>query len=94
LSLELKLAAFGGVDKVGVPTPNTTIMWTPIFGWYVLRCGSKNGHLKDNVERRLDYILNIGSHYLLHMLTILSSRMQPYWEDPYDQLMNTRLFIG
>ena len=27
-----------------MPKSNTTITWTPIFEWYVVRCGSKNGH--------------------------------------------------
>ena len=28
--------------KVDVPKLNTTILWMPLFGWYVGRCGSKN----------------------------------------------------
>ena len=31
-------------SKVDVPNSNTTIIWTPICKWYVVRCGSKNGH--------------------------------------------------
>ena len=30
--------------KVDVPKSKTTIIWTPIFEWYVVRCGSKNRH--------------------------------------------------
>ena len=32
------------VDKLDV---NIAINWTPIFEWYVVRCGSKNGHQKN-----------------------------------------------
>lgn len=32
--------------KVDVPSSNTTITWTPVFEWYVVRCRSKNGHQK------------------------------------------------
>ena len=33
--------------KVDVPKSNIAITWTPIFEWKVVRCGSKNGQLKD-----------------------------------------------
>jgi hypothetical protein len=33
--------------QVSVPTFNTTIIWTPLFEWYVVTCGSKGGHQKD-----------------------------------------------
>ena len=45
-----------------MPKSNTTIMWTPIFGWYVVRCGSKNWHpevicLKEVVLRAQNMII-------------------------------------
>ena len=30
--------------EVLVPKSNIAITWTTIFEWYVVRCGSKNGH--------------------------------------------------
>ena len=32
--------------KVDVPYSNIAIILTPIFKWYVVRCGSKNRHQK------------------------------------------------
>jgi hypothetical protein len=32
---------------VEVPKSNTTIIWTPLFEWYVVRCGSQNKHQRD-----------------------------------------------
>jgi hypothetical protein len=32
--------------EVDAPESNTAIIWTPIFKWYVVWCGSKNGHQK------------------------------------------------
>ena len=32
------------VSKVDILTSNIAIFWTPIFEWYVIRCGSKNRH--------------------------------------------------
>jgi hypothetical protein len=42
LSLSLSI-----MYKVDVPNSNTTIIEIPLFEWYVIRCGSKNGHQKD-----------------------------------------------
>ena len=33
--------------KVDASKSNTTIIWTPIFKWYVVICGSKSWHQKD-----------------------------------------------
>ena len=30
-----------------MPNPTTSLNRTPTFGWYVVRCGSKNGYQKD-----------------------------------------------
>ena len=34
------------LSKVDIPDSNTTIIWTPIFEWYVVRCGFKNRYQK------------------------------------------------
>ena len=34
-------------SKVDMPNSVTHLIWTPIFEWYVARCGSKNGYKKD-----------------------------------------------
>lgn len=39
------IANLTSFSKVGVPKLNTTTIWTPIFEWYVLRWGPKNGHM-------------------------------------------------
>jgi hypothetical protein len=33
--------------KIDMPKSNITIMWTPIFERYAVRCESKNRHQKD-----------------------------------------------
>ena len=33
--------------KVDVPNLNTTVIWTPVFEWYMVKCGSKNWPQKD-----------------------------------------------
>jgi hypothetical protein len=32
------------ISKVDMLNSNIAIFWTPIFEWYVIRCGSKNIH--------------------------------------------------
>ena len=32
------------IHKVDVPKSNITIIWMPIFDWYVVKCESKNWH--------------------------------------------------
>ena len=48
-----------------MPNSNIAIIWTPIPEWYVVRCGSKNGHQKDmcskEIELRVQNILTILS---------------------------------
>ena len=46
--------------------PNTIVIWTPRFEWYVVKCGSKNKHqrdkcLKDTELRAQDMITIQGS---------------------------------
>ena len=48
------LATWGRVDT---SDSNTTVMWTLVFEWYVVKCRSKNGHQKDMCLRRLDHML-------------------------------------
>ena len=47
-------------SKVDVPKWDTTIIHTPIFEWYVVKCESKNGHKKRHlVKKILEYVVNI-----------------------------------
>ena len=32
--------------EVDMPNSNIMIIWTPLFEWYLVMCGSKNGHQK------------------------------------------------
>ena len=47
-----------------MPNSNIGIIWTPIFEWYVVRCGPKNGYHKDM------YLKEIGLSAQI-LLTIL-----------------------
>ena len=55
------------LSKVDIPDSNTTIIWTRIFEWYVVRCGSKNGYqkgimcLKEIGLRAQNMIIILGS---------------------------------
>ena len=70
---------YKNVNKVDVPKSHTKILWTPIFEWSVVRCGSKNRHPKDvclkEIEQRAQKINNRHD-----------------WKDLYDHLMSTRIF--
>ena len=70
--------------KVRVANSDTAIIWTPIFEWYVVRCGSKNGH-------QTDKCFEIGL-CTQNMLTILGSMLNMIG-DLYDHSMSTRIFI-
>ena len=37
--------------EVDVPNSVTSLYWTPIFEWYVVRCASKNGYQKNMFRR-------------------------------------------
>ena len=39
--------------KVSRPTLVTYPYWTPIFEWCMVRCGSKNGHQKTHVFKKI-----------------------------------------
>ena len=54
--------------KVNMPKSNTTLIWTPMFEWYVVWCGSKNWHPKE-------ICLNEIGLRAQNMLTILGSRV-------------------
>ena len=43
------------VPKVHVRNSNIAMMWTPIFKWYVVRCGSRNKHQKDTHMFKRDW---------------------------------------
>lgn len=59
--------------KIDVPNPNTTIIWTPTFEWYVTsKSGSKNGHKKDTCSNE------IGLH-AQNMVIIISSTVKHDW---------------
>jgi hypothetical protein len=42
--------------KVDTSSSKTMIIWTPIFEWYVIRCGSKNKHQFQR-DTNLDWIM-------------------------------------
>ena len=71
--------------KVGVPKSKTTIIWTPIFEWYVVRCRSKNWHHKDMCLRK---DCNKSSNYDNHLGSIVTE----FGGDLHGQLMSTRIF--
>ena len=56
--------------KVDVYWSNMAIIWTPIFEWYVVRCGSEIGHQKGVMPFK-----EFGLH-AQHMLTILGSKFK------------------
>jgi hypothetical protein len=58
--------------KAEVPNYNTTIIWTPIFEWYVVGCGSKNRHQNDT------YFKEIGLH-ARDLITILGAIVNVIW---------------
>ena len=62
--------------KIDVPNFNTRTIWTFIFKWYVVRCGSKNGHQNDT------WLKDIGL-CAQNMLSILGSLINlfkgPIW---------------
>ena len=49
-----------------MPKLNTTIIWTLVFEWHVIRCASKNPH------QNIIFLIDIGLH-VRNMLTILGS---------------------
>ena len=62
-------------NRVDMPKSNAIITSKPIFEWYVVRCGSKNGHQKDiclkeirlrvqNMPIALNLIVNIPGRSL------------------------------
>ena len=45
--------------KVSRPNSATYLSKTPIFEWCVAMCGSKSGHQKNVLLKKLEYVLNI-----------------------------------
>ena len=80
----LQLQCHAWFCKVGVPSSNITTIWTPVFEWYVVRCGSKNGHQRLVFKR--DWAT--CSKYLNY--SRLSS--QHVWGNQYGHLMSMRIF--
>ena len=46
----------------------TTMIWTPICVWYVVRCGSKNGHQKDMCSKVIG--LHVSNMLIIQVSTI------------------------
>jgi hypothetical protein len=71
------------MTKVDVPKFNIAIIWTPIFEWYVIRCGAKNEH------QNTMYLKEIGLD-AQNMLTLgfIHDKMQ----GAYTAVMSTRIF--
>ena len=55
-----------------------------IFEWYVVRCGSKNGHQNDVSKRHCTMCSRNDNHSRLNR--------QHNWRDVYGHLMSTRIF--
>jgi hypothetical protein len=55
-----------------VPKLNMTIIWTPTFEWYVVRCESRNWHQKDMCLKEIRLCAQSA-------LTILGSIMNMIW---------------
>ena len=45
--------------RVDVPNPVTYLKQTPLFEWYVVRCGPKTDAKKTCVLKKLNYMLKI-----------------------------------
>ena len=58
---------------------------TPIFNWYVVWCGSKNGYQKHVLQKDWTMCPRYDNHSKVNS--------QLYWGDLYDQVMSTRIFI-
>ena len=68
-----------------MPNSTPTIIWTPIFQWCVIRCGSKNGHPIDTCSKEIGLCAP-------NMLTILDSIVKMLQGELYDLLMSTGIF--
>ena len=67
-----------------MPNLVTALNWTPIFEWYVIRCGFKNGYQKDM------YLIEIGLR-AQNMIPILGSIVNIIGGNLYDHLISTRI---
>ena len=63
----------------------TNLNQTPIFEWYVARCGSKN-------EYPVDMCLKESGLHTQNMITITKSTINTMNGDLYEHLMSTRIF--
>ena len=65
-----------------MPISNIAIIWTTIFEWCVVRCGSKNGHQKDMFSNKIGF----GAQKYANHCGLISNRN---WENLHDHLMST-----
>ena len=70
--------------KVDVSISVPSLDWTPIFEWYVVRCGSKNIYQKDTCLKEIRLLAQ-------NIITILGSIANIIGGDLYDHLTNTRI---
>ena len=71
-----------------MPHSRTTIIWTPTFELYVVRCGSKNRHQKDIVCLEEEIGLRAQNYVNYSKLN-----GQHNWGDLYVHLMSTRISL-
>jgi len=57
------------LHKKDVPNLHTYADWTPVFEWYVVKCGSRNGHQKDVCLKEIRLCVQ-------SMITILDPHIQ------------------
>jgi hypothetical protein len=74
------------ISKVDMPKLVTSLNQTPIFQWYVVWFGSKNGYQEDMCLREI----RLCAH---NMITILGSMLNVIG-GTYDHLMSVRLFTS
>jgi hypothetical protein len=82
--VHVPLDSFLCTTKVDVPDSFTYLNQTPIFDWYVIRCGSKNKYQKD-------MCLKESELHAQNMITILGSIVINIMGDVYDHLMSMRI---
>ena len=68
--------------KISMPNLGTYSNWTPIFEWYVVGVGAKNGYRKDKCLKEIGLCTQNYSRF----------NNQHEWKNLYDHLMNIRIF--
>ena len=84
------------LHNVDVSNSNITIIWEPVFEWYIGRCGSKNGHqqgmhLKE-IGLRVQNLLVIRLSSIVNMIFGGGRPGGKGGGELYDQLMSMRIF--